>query len=235
MHVDLDEIAAIVNANRQPREDIYRGIHKALRLRMTDVLVAVGRLDCTDAAAVAALCTDLAQFCDLCVDHLGHENEFIHPMLEARVPASSRRIAGEHVQHEHDVAELRRAIDALAHADDATRAATAHALYLGLSVFVAHNLVHMVVEETEHNAVLWHHYDDAAIDAMHRRLVGSIPPDQMMATMRMMIPALSPAEHTAMLADIRATAPAPVFDAMCGLAREVLAPADWDRLRSSIE
>jgi len=77
-------------------------------------------------------------------------------------------------------------------------------LHLQLSVFIGENLVHMNLEETEHNAVLWACYSDEELHASHERIIAAIPPQEMQATMRWMIPAVNPAERAGMLLGMRA-------------------------------
>lgn len=235
MHVDITEITAIQFASQGPRFDGYRGIHKALRMLMGQMLTQAGQLDSDDDHAVAALCADLIVFCDLFASHLEHENTFIHPALEARAPGTSQRIAGEHVQHERDIAALRASVRALQQSAADERTNPAHVLYLQLSLFVAHNLAHMFIEETVHNTALWHHYSDEELQAIEGQIIASLPPDTMMSAMRWMIPALSPQERNAVVSGIKAGAPAEVTQAIMELSKSVLSTSDWSRLASAID
>ena len=60
----------------------------------------IGRIDVADARRPRrARSAQLEQLLDFCLDHLRHENDFVHTAIEARQPAGSRRIADEHVEH----------------------------------------------------------------------------------------------------------------------------------------
>jgi hypothetical protein len=90
------------------------------------------------------------------------------------------------------------------------------------------------VEETAHNAVLWARYTDAELEAIHDALVASIPPEEMMRTVRWLVPFMNPAERTALLADMRAKAPAPAFAAVLDMARAHLTQNEWAKLARSL-
>ena len=227
--------SAAASAQAQaPRVDLYVGIHKALRALLGDTLVAVGRMDVEDDLELAQATQRVLQLLDFMRSHLQHENEFIHPALEARAPGASGVIAHEHEEHEAEIAALAGETTALLNLPAAGRAAAALALYRHLSLFVAHNFEHMHVEETAHNAVLWARYTDAELIALHDALVASIPPQEMMFVMRWLVPFMNPQERAAMLGDMRVHAPAPAFAAALAVARPHLTMLEWKKLMASL-
>lgn len=230
MHTSLTELFALHQAAATPRYDLYARIHKGVRLLLGDTLAQAGRVDADDRGAVVELVAQVERLADFCTAHLEHENAFVHPALERAVGGTSQRIAAEHAEHERDIDALRMQARALVACEPARRAAACHALYLALSLFTAHNLAHMLIEETAHNAVLWAHYDDAQIAAIEVQIVAQLTPALAMESMRWMIPALAPSERLELLRGMQAQAPAPAFDAVLALARELLGDADWAAL-----
>jgi len=228
------EMQEIVVAQTAPRLDLYAGIHKALRALMADTLLAVGRMDTDDALELAQTTGRLLQLLDFCSAHLQHENAFVHPALEARAPGASEAVAHEHEAHAHGIAGLRALTGQLRQARAAERAGMALGLYRQLALFVAENFQHMHVEETAHNAVLWSHYTDAELAGIHTALVASIPPEEMMFTLRWLVPFMNPAERAAMLADMRAHAPAPAFAAALQTVQPHLTEREWHKLARSL-
>jgi hypothetical protein len=124
-----------------------------------------------------------------------HENDFMHPAIEARAPSASRRIAAEHDEHLQGIAELRAQVDGLRTARTAQRPTLALRLYRHLALFVAANFQHMHLEETAHNAALWAGYDDDALLQLHQRILDSIGPEESLLVGRWMLPALNPTER----------------------------------------
>lgn len=229
MHLSLQELLAVRGTASAPRFDIYAGIHKGVRLMLADLVTSAGRVDPHDAGSVQQLVDKVDAAAAFCLAHLAHENAFLHPALEQARPGTSQRIATEHVAHERDIEALRAHAGALPGCAAEDRPAACHALYHAVCLFAAHNLAHMHLEETEHNAVLWAHFDDAGIVAIHDRLLAALTPDEMMVSLRWMLPALAPAERLDLLGGLR-QAPAPVFGAVLALARERLDDAAWGAL-----
>lgn len=234
MKLDALELTQLAAAQAAPRMDIYAGIHKALRAMMADALLAVGRLDTDDEVELGAVSERVSGLLDACAAHLRHENDFVHVAMEARAPGASEVAAHEHEAHGQAIDALREQLAALCGQPAAQRGALALHLYRQLALFVAHNFTHMHVEETAHNAVLWSRYTDAQLGELHDALLASIPPHEQMRDLQWMLRFMSPAERHALLAELRAKAPAPVFDAVLDLVRNHLTPVEWGKLMRSL-
>lgn len=244
MNIDPREISAIILAHTEAgtgatpvaalRVDMYAGIHKALRAVMSHTLLALGRMDVSDDEEFTSHCARVMELLDLCRSHLQHENAFVHTAIEARAPGAARVLECEHGEHEAAITALAAGVTQLLGCAPAVRPAAAQALYRQLALFVAHNFEHMHAEETLHNGVLWTHYSDEELVAIHDALVASIAPQEMMAILRWLVPFMSPPERTALLADMRAHAPAQVFDAALASVRPHLTPFEWIKLTRSL-
>ena len=134
----------------QSRYNIYEVIHKALRARLSQTLVAIGQIDADDEASVQQVVADVRTTLAIMRGHLHSENEFVHAAMEARAPGSTRRIAEEHVHHEDDIELIDAACAALLDAAAVDRPARASRLYVLFDVFLQENLVHMRYEEDLH-------------------------------------------------------------------------------------
>lgn len=229
---EMNQLAAASTSSS--RENLYAGIHKALRAFMTDTLLAVGRADPSDPQDVADASGRVIGLMDLCEAHVQHENSFVHPAIEARTPGVCGEVAQDHVAHLHHIQRLRAAAQQLPGLDAPLQAGALHALYLELSLFVADNLQHMHVEETRHNAALWSAYTDAELRAIHDALVATIPPSEMMQVMRWMLPQMHALERLQVLGGMRQGAPAPVFQAVLDVVQPHLSPRDWAKLTQGL-
>lgn len=235
MQFNPQEINALAQAEAAPRRDMYAFIHKGLRAFMADTLTGLGRVDVEDELEFAQTCARVQQLLEFCRSHLRHENDFVHPAMERHAPGSAATVAQEHVGHEQAIAALAEGTARLMACAPDRRARAAHALYQQLALFVAHNVEHMHVEETAHNAVLWAHYSDAELAALEGALVASIPPEEMRVVLRWMLPFMAPAERAAMLADMRRQAPAPVFEGVLQIVRPHLSASEWAKLGRALE
>lgn len=212
------------------RLDLYAPIHKALRQFMCDTLVRVGSLDTDDQVAMNRTLDQLATLLTLCRSHVKHEDQHMHPAIEACQPTGTTRARHDHLEHVQAISELRDELGVLRRAPVTARPALALRLYRHLALFVAENLQHMHVEETAHNALLWSHYDDAALGQLHGRILADLPFDETLLVMRWMVPALTPAERHATLAEMQAGMPAPVFQQVLDTVQPHLDTQAWARL-----
>jgi hypothetical protein len=212
------------------RFDMYEPIHKGLRNFMCDTMSRVGRVDVFDAEDLARTLAQLEALLTFCAKHIAHENEFLHSAIAERVPGGAGRTVDDHVEHLHSIEALRSEARALMAAADSDRMTLTLRLYRHLALFVAENLQHMQIEETANNALLWAHFSDAALMAIHDRLIATISPADHMEVMRWMVPALSPVQRAGLLGEMKAHAPAPVFDAVIEQVRPHLDIRDWLKL-----
>jgi hypothetical protein len=227
---ELESVAAV----EAPRFDMYSGIHKALRAFMADTLLALGRMDPVDEADVEQATGRVLELVAVCAGHLQHENEFVHAAIEARAPGASAAVGHEHEDHLKHIAKLADLVAVLRAAGPESRGSAAMRLYRELALFIAENFEHMHVEETAHNAVLWARYTDAELVAIHDALVASIPPQEMMAIARWLVPFQAPRDRVHLLADMRAKAPAPAFQAVLGLVQPHLTTKEWSKLTGAL-
>lgn len=216
------------------RMDIYAGIHKAVRAFLVDTLARVARMDLDDQQEVAATAAQVREMLVFCTDHIAHENEFVHTAMEARQPGSAGGTAGDHVHHAETVATLLANCNGLTVGMEPERQDAWRRLQRGLALFTGDNLLHMDVEETVNNAVLQACYTDAELVALHQRILASLSPQQMALSTRWLLIGSSPAERAQIMGGMRADAPPPAFDAMLGIARQCLAPAEWAKLATAL-
>ena len=214
--------------NTEARHDLYAPIHKALRLFMSDTLATLGRLDLGDPQERDAGLAQVEALLDAASHHLRHENEFVHPALDARRPGTSATIAADHQAHLGTIAALRSEAAVLR---ALPTAAAAHRLYRQLAAFVAENFEHMDVEETRHNHALWATCSDAELQAIEGRIHAHIGAQEMATWLRWLIPALNPAERAALIGSMPPEAQGPVLAS----ARPLLDDKDWAKLCRALE
>lgn len=207
------------------RHNFYGTIHKAIRVLMLDLVRKSGRLDFTDARAVAEFRGEVAQAFDLLESHAEHENTFIGPVVEQHAPELSHHVAPTHEEQEHEIDELAAMLEAID-----PRAADApvhgHAFVVALSRFFGDLMMHMADEEEQIMPALQAVMTDAELIAVEERIVASIPPEKMVQYLSIMIPAINTPERIELLDGARATAPPEVYGMMRNLASSVLSAED---------
>ncbi|MEP6873425.1 MAG: hypothetical protein ABI887_03600 [Burkholderiales bacterium] len=221
-------------AGAPERFSLYTAIHKALRSFMTDTLCRVGRLDVDDADEMTATLAQLETLLTLCTGHIEHENDFVHPAIEARLPAGAARTASDHLEHFARIVALGDEAAALAAARIAERPVLALRLYRHLALFVAENFQHMHIEETVNATALWDHYSDAELRAIHARLLATLAPQEHLLVARWMVPASNPGERAGMFGAMKTQAPP---EALLGVLMHVkphLETRGWAKLTRAV-
>ena len=217
-----------------PRFDMYGPIHKALRSFMCDTLLRAGRIDVNDAAEFDATLGQVDTLLAFCLDHIEHENAFVHAAIEARRPAGAQRTTDDHVEHIETIAALREETAALRGTKPQARPMLAHRLYHHLALFVAENFQHMHIEETANNAALWALYSDAELHEIHGRILAGIPPEKDLVVARWMIPALCPMERAIIVGHAKAQMPPEAFLGVLAHVRPHLDPSGWLKLAAAV-
>ena len=223
------------NVVKPPRFDPYEGIHKALRALMTDTLIALGRMDGDDPSECAEMTQRVLTLLDFCRSHADHENRFIHPALEARAEGSTRFVEEDHEAHDREIEKLMEATVKLKKCIPEHRSADGNVLYRSLALFIARNFEHLHIEEVVHNAVLWEHYSDVEIGAMHDAILRSLTPQETSFILRWLIPFLSPSERAVTMLKMKATAPPAAFIAALEAVKPHLRKHEWSKLLTSLE
>jgi hypothetical protein len=216
------------------RVDMYTLVHKGIRAFLGATLEAVGRMDALDRDEVARTLAGVRGLAMFLRAHLHHENQFLHPALEARRTGSAGRTASDHVGHERALERLETLALTVERSADESRPAAALALYRELALFTAENLEHMHFEETENNAALWAAYGDEELERIHQALLGSIKPEVMSLGLRWMAPSMSPAERAAFFTGMRAGMPAEIFAGILSTLKPYLGERDWAKLAAAI-
>jgi hypothetical protein len=213
------------------RHSFFRQVHKGIRALAGDLVVAAGRTDFRSRPDIDALRKRVEDAFAIFEAHAAHENEFILPLLRVCAPDVASDCEADHRAQTLRLRDLRSAL-ALASGGGPSASALGHAFVLGLSRFHGEMLVHMADEEERLMPALWASFDDEALGRIHQALLRSLPPAEKLATLRVMLPALSPAERAELLIGVRASAPAAAFDAILNVAREALSADEWHRLES---
>jgi len=228
--IRMQERRAIDVQSGLRREDLYTGIHKALRALLCDTLVATGRMDPRDDADVVATLARVRQVIELGRHHLHHENQHVHPLLEARRRGAAAASAREHTEHEQSFERLEALAQRVERTEGAAREAAALGLYRDLALYAAEDFLHMHAEETENNALLWAHCSDEELKGIHHAIVASVTPQLMTEYLRWMAPAMTPSERADFLSEMRGGVPSEVFAGVLQFVRSVIGEREWSKL-----
>lgn len=214
--------------------DLYRDIHKGLRNGLFGVTFAAGQVDPGNRDAVAAVAGRWHDLVAVLVGHAEHEDEFMQPVIEEHFPALADVIAVAHPELEAQMAALEVLAERATDACERDRRLAVHRMYLGFASFTAAYLQHQEFEELRVMPALAEKIGFEAVLAMHGAIVASIPPDEMVKALTLMLPGMNVEDRAELLGGIKAGAPAEVFAGMMGLAQSVVSPADYEQVATRL-
>jgi len=212
------------------RIDLYRNVHKGLRLELLQFLVDLGRADLGSAEGTQRLDERFSSLVFLLERHAHHEDAFVAPVIRSAAPELARALTEEHREYDRRLLDLQRGLKRLGGAAGTRRLELGHQLYLGLEAFVSAYLAHLNREEVQASPVLWNAFSDEELAGIQDALVASIPPDEKSEFMKLMLSAMNIDERTEMLVGVRAGAPPEVFAALRELAEVTLDAGDFGAL-----
>ncbi len=208
--------------------------HKGIRYAFPLLSMKAGSLDFTDKKAVADLKEQLVEFGELLEEHADLENRFILKPLEERVPGSANHDEADHEQLELLQEQLIAKLDSILSSNAEEAVKLGYEFYQDLSMLHAAHLEHMMEEETVTQNLMWQHFSDEELFAIHGQIMACIPPPMMLSWSKYILPALNPAEREAMLKGMQAGAPAPFFEQVMGIAQATLSANDFEKLEESL-
>ncbi|MCO6491160.1 MAG: hemerythrin domain-containing protein [Phaeodactylibacter sp.] len=222
--------------NQPPRVSLVATPHKGIRNFLSQLSLQAGSVDFSDREAVEALKQRFEEICVLLEEHAASENNFILPALEARVPGSAAHDEADHEElhqlQDSLLAQLNRILDGNLTGQEARQ--LGYAFYQGLSRLHASHLEHMLEEETVTQVLMWQHFTDEEMMQIHGQVISSIAPTVMFAWMKYILPAQTPDERLQLLGGMQASAPAPFFRQVLGVARETLPVSAYIQLEAGL-
>jgi Hemerythrin HHE cation binding domain len=206
--------------------DLYRDIHKGIRVELFAITADAGRLDPADRCGGAAIADNVRRIVEFLVRHAEHEDGAVQPALELHLPELAAEVAVDHAALEAQMDELVQIADTAAGAPDNDRRTAFHHLYVELAAFTSAYLRHQDVEEFTIMPALEAAIGVEAVVAVHGAIIGAIAPQEMAASLAIMLPAMNVDDRTEMLGGMKAGAPTEAFAAMWSLAGSVLTRDD---------
>ena len=231
----ITDVATFTTTDRAPERgpitvDLYRDIHKGIRAELFAVTTAAGSLDPADRRGWVDLAGRVDTVLDTLVDHAHHEDAHVQPVLVDALPELAARMAEEHEAIEGRFPGLRELAAFAGVVRPGEARSVADTLYLGLSELTGVYLVHQDAEEWVVMPALEAAVGVPATMAINGAIIASIPPDEMAASLSIMLPAMNVDDRAELLGGMQAGAPAEVFAGVWALTGQVLTHADHDAL-----
>ena len=217
------------------RYNIFFPVHKGLRAALYQTSLSLQQTSFSNAEEAAIAAENVKTIITLFEAHAEKEDGYVLPAIAAYEPSVVSSFEAEH-EEDHALGQsLENWLTALKYAvNPKARQTIGEALTAAFVRFSVFNLKHMAKEEDIINKILWRYYSDEELHGITQKIIGSIPPAEMMTFSRWMVRGMSNAEITGWLTGIKQSAPPPVCNAMLALAEEELAVNRWNTVQESI-
>ena len=218
----------------EQRMEMYRPIHKAIRHLLYSTAHQVGAADFRNEGAARETLDKLDRTISMLKEHAGHENRFVHPPLESRVPGITKPFDKDHDDEERIYAQLEQLAAQILSSGGDQPTALGNQVYALFNSFIGSYLAHLDKEETELEKALLDHFTDEELMNMEQNIMGSVAPQQMGEWLGVICSSLNADELTGMLGGMKATAPPQVVEGMLKLAEQAMPTDTWQKVRARI-
>jgi hypothetical protein len=184
------------------RFNLYRDVHKGLRLMLSELVERAGRTDFHSALELTRLGSEVEAAFDLLKTHARLESIYLGPLLAQHSPRLSDELEVDHEDQEVRLQELSILLGQVdpVRADALTRG---HEFCVRLARTVGELLVHMSDEEERAMPALWKKLSDESLARVGASLMASVTPEVRAASLKWMLRALNRPERLALLARMR--------------------------------
>ena len=217
--------------------DLYVGIHKGQRGKLSEIMIKAGNVDYSKKEALEVLNSELTSFKEHMWHHASYEEKFIHPVLSERVPGGARDLEEDHkIMHQQldDIAaQLNRIITGSASAEMVRELVLE--FYRAWNRFIAFYFMHINKEEENIQPMLWKICTAEELAGIFKTILASQSPDELKYNLQIMLPASNIFERAETLNAGRASMPPQAFQGVLKLAENSLSAEDWAALKTKIQ
>lgn len=216
------------------RVDIYTKVHKGLRRALFELSYAAGRTDHQSDEEVISLAKLFNEVTHFLEQHGRNEDLYQLPMLEEKMPGSTKHDDEEHKKNEVNLSRLKQSFNNLVSSTPKERALKGEVFYHLLNEFISGYLIHMQQEELQTARLFYENCSDAELKSAFTQIIQNTSPQDMMLMLKYMIPSINRIERVELLRGIKMNAPKPAFNAVMILAQSILSISEWEYLNMAL-
>lgn len=214
------------------REDLFTGIHKAIRSMIYETGSILQSADFCDSheeqATLKILCNNLKKL----KSHGEHENNNIFNRLNEYEHETANIFFTEHNLIDRKYDELTALIREMLESPPEHKYDYGIKINIGFNNFAAYYLTHMNKEEEIAIPSTQKCFNDEELIEMRMNIQKSIPPDIYQEWMQYMLPAMNNSELKLLFAAIKSSTPPEVFSSLSGIAEGLIGSERWEKIVS---
>jgi hypothetical protein len=218
------------------RFDLYGAVHKGQRRAIFNLGIKAGSLDPGDSMALVGLMKDLVELRDEIRSHAALEERFIHPILSARSAGAARSLEADHREMHMMFDDMVEQLETTQGKDipPEVQGDMVKEFYHSWCRFASFYLIHIDGEDEYIQPTLWRLCTDQELMKLFSDIVAYQKPEELMYGLGMMLPAMAPMERTELLVGARGTMTPQAFQGAMEIAKRVLSPTEFMRLKDEL-
>jgi hemerythrin-like domain-containing protein len=218
------------------RFELYGAVHKGQRRAIFNLGIRAGSLDPEDSSALDALMKDLVELRDEMRSHAELEEKFIHPILRARSAGGARSLEADHEEMHVMLDDMVEQLETTRGKDfpPEVQGDMVKEFYHAWCRFTSFYLIHIDGEDEYIQPTLWRLCTDQELMKVFSDIIAYQKPEELMFVLGMMLPAMAPKERVELMAGARGMMPPPAFQGVMDMARRVLSPTEYQRLKDGL-
>ena len=175
--------------------NIFNVSHKGLRYALGELSFLAGQIDYQEENSLRKVESLLNEVILLLESHALSEERVILEALEKKAPRSTRLNLEEHEELEIEILEIKMFFDS---AKDAFSEELGDQFYRSICSFQAKYILHMAMEETVMNNLLWSYFTEEELKVLHQSVLDSLNPEMTKLWLKYILPAINPIERKRM-------------------------------------
>ena len=217
------------------RYNSFNLIHKALRSMLYDTALTLQQTYFADIDETENVLEKIEAVLFVFEQHAHHEDAFILPAVYPYEPALVDEFEKEHATDISLANKLKNLLNIYRYSNfTEERINAGSAICKSFTDFMIFNLEHMGKEEIMINQALWKHYTDEQILEINKKLVATIPADEVAATSKWMLRSINEAEAIAWFKNIKKDAPAFVLQSLLDMAENELQAERFRKIQEGV-
>jgi len=218
------------------RYNEFNLIHKALRAMLYDTALTLQQTYFADSNEAEKVLDKVEDVLFLFEHHAHHEDSFILPAVAKYEPALVDEFEKEHETDLKLSSNLKNLLNIYRNVNfTAEMIAMGSAISKAFVEFMIFNLEHMAKEEMLLNSVMWQHYTDEQLIDINRRLVATIPADEMALASGWMMRGINFADAISWLNAVRSSGSPMIYASLLRLAEKEMSAELLDKVMDVLQ
>jgi hemerythrin-like domain-containing protein len=219
---------------KNPRQDLFTSIHKAIRRIIYDVGLNIQIIDFRNEPTDHGMLSRLQHVLEMLQEHGTHEEKIIFAATQAFEPKMVQMFMEEHVEIHKKISQMHDVIEAIKRENDEGRIEKGARLSWLFHDLVAFYMAHMNKEEETLLPLTWKYFTDEQLSTMRTNIQRNTTPERYREWLTWLFPSLNNYELIGLFTGMKLSAPQDVLEKTILLAKDAIGQDRWKLIQDSV-